>query len=137
MATKPQFTIEQFYGFVNQGKLMAARCKNCGKIMLPPRPICSNCYSRDLEWIELKREGRLLTYTVIHVAPPQLQPLVPYAVGIVELENSLKLPGIIRGIQPERLRIGMKLAVDFEQKPEGAARYGSWPRWPRYYFKPA
>ena len=46
------FTIEQFYRFVNEGKLMGAKCKKCGKIMLPPRPICIQCYSENLEWIK-------------------------------------------------------------------------------------
>jgi len=137
METKPPFTIEQFYSFINEGKLMAARCKKCGKVMLPPRPICTDCYSKSLEWTELEREGRLITYTVIHVAPRRFQQFVPYPVGIIELKNGLKLPGMIRGVQPERLHIGMKLVVDFERKPEKTAEHESWPKWPRYYFRPA
>jgi len=137
MSAKQPFTIEQFYEFVNEGKLMAAKCKKCGKTMLPPRPICTNCYSKDLQWTEIEGEGKLLTYTVIYVASKQFQPFVPYAVGIVELKNGLKLPGIIRDAQLEKLQVGMKLLVDFEKRLGKTAEQDSWPKWPRYYFKPA
>jgi len=127
----PQFTIEQFYRFLSEKKLMAARCIKCGTKYLPPRPICSNCYSRSLDWIQLETRGKLITYTIIHVAPPRLQSLVPYAYGILELEDGLRLPGMIRGIPDNEIRIGMELEVTFE-----SAASEDWPKWPMYYFKP-
>ena len=77
---------------------MAGQCLKCGKIHLPPRPLCDNCFSQDFEWVNISGKGKLLTYTVISVAPHQFQALTPYAVGIVELENGLKIPGMITGL---------------------------------------
>ena len=131
------FTIEQFYRFMNEGKLMGAKCIKCGKIMLPPRPICIQCYSKDLEWIKLENKGKLLTYTIIHVAPPQFQHLVPYAVGIIELEKGLKLPGMIKGIDFDKIKIGMELKIEVEPVTKEEAEGQEWPTWPKYYFKPA
>ncbi len=126
------FTIESFYNFVSAGKLMGAKCRRCGRLLVPPKPMCSACFSTDLEWKELPREGTLQTYTVIHVSPKQFQGLVPYAVGIVKLEDDAQLPGMIRGVPPDKLKVGMSLTVDFEK----TAHPEEWPRWPRYYFKP-
>ena len=131
------FTIEQFYRFMNEGKLMGAKCIKCGKIMLPPRPICIQCYSENLEWIKLENKGKLLTYTIIHVAPPQFQHLVPYAVGIIELEKGLKLPGMIKGIDFDKIKIGMELKIEVEPVTREEAEGQEWPAWPKYYFKPA
>ncbi len=113
MSTQPAFTIEQFYKFLSQQKLMAGKCLKCGKIHLPPRPMCDNCFSQDFEWVNVSGKGKLVTYTVIHVAPQQFQNLTPYAVGIVELENGLKIPGMIQGTTQEHLKIGMELNLDF------------------------
>jgi uncharacterized OB-fold protein len=126
------FTIEQFYKHILQGKLMGCKCKKCGKIHLPPRPLCDRCYSKDFEWVELPQNGRLLTYTVICVAPKQFQEMAPYAVGIVELENGIKIPGMIRGVAIEQIRVGMPLTIDFGT----CVATQEWPQWPRYYFKP-
>jgi len=132
MSTQPPFTIEQFYKFLNQQKLMAGKCLKCGKIHLPPRPMCDNCFSKDFEWLQISGKGKLLTYTVIHVAPQQFQALTPYVVGIVELENGLKIPGMIQETTQEHLKIGMELNLDFGtcSSPQ------QWPQWPRYCFKP-
>jgi uncharacterized protein len=132
MSTQGPFTIEQFYKFLGQQKLMAGKCLKCGKIHLPPRPLCDNCLSQDFKWVSVSGKGKLLTYTVIHIAPEQFQALVPYAVGIVELENGLKIPGMIQKINQEQLKIGMALTLDFGtcSSPQ------QWPQWSRYCFKP-
>jgi uncharacterized OB-fold protein len=132
MAEAFPFTIEQFYKFASERKLMAAKCKKCGTMLLPPRPMCTKCFSSDLKWIELRSKGKLVTYTVIHVSPKQFESLIPYAVGIVELEDGLKLPGMIRGVEPRKISVGMDLEVDFD-----TAIPSEWPTWPRYFFKPS
>ena len=94
--------------------------------------MCDNCFSQDFEWLQISGKGKLVTYTVIHVAPQQFQVLAPYAVGIVELENGLKIPGMIQGTTQEHLKIGMELNLDFGT----CSTSQQWPQWPRYCFKP-
>lgn len=132
MSTTEQFTIEQFYKFLSQGKLMAGKCTKCGKIHLPPRPLCDNCYSTDFEWLEVSGKGKLLTYTVIHIAPTAFQNLAPYGIGIIELEGGLKIPGMIQDIPQDQLQIGMTLTVDFTT----CSTPQNWPQWPKYCLKP-
>ncbi len=132
MSTEAPFTIEQFYKFLQQGKLMAGKCLKCGKIHLPPRPLCNRCFSQEFEWLEVSGKGKLLTYTIIHIAPQQFQALAPYAVGIVQLESGLRIPGMIQGATQEQMRIGMDLAIDFGT----CSNTQAWPQWPRYCFKP-
>jgi len=133
MSEQAPFTVEQFYRNVSKGKLLGGKCKNCGKMHLPPRPLCDNCYSTDFEWTEVSHRGRLVTYTVIHIAPSQFQSLAPYAMGIVQLADGPKIPGMICGISADQLRIGMELVMDFGN---GSA-VEPWPQWPRYCFRPA
>jgi len=110
---------------------MAAKCSKCGAMLLPPRPLCTKCFSTDFEWVELSGKGKLLSYTVIHVSPPQFESMAPYIVGIVKLEEGLNLPGMIRGVEPEKIRVGMTLTVDFDRSMPS-----QWPMWPRYFFRP-
>ena len=132
MSAQEPFTIEQFYRFLGQQKLMAGKCLKCGKIHLPPRPLCDNCYSQDFKWVNISGKGELLTYTVIHVAPQQFQSIAPYTVGIVKLESGLKIPGMIQGTTQEQLKIGMELTLDFGT----CSTTQQWPQWQRYCFRP-
>jgi len=63
------FTVSSFYGFISEKRLMAAKCNECGTVLLPPKPMCTHCLSTNLKWIELDGAGKLISYTVIHVAP--------------------------------------------------------------------
>jgi hypothetical protein len=124
--------VENFYLFCAEGKLMSVKCKQCGAVICPPRSICPKCFADESDWMELKGRGKLLTYTIIHFPPSQFQALAPYAVGIVKLEQGPQLSGMIKNVKLEDLRIGMEIQVDFEK---GLPK--EWPRWPRYFFKPA
>jgi uncharacterized OB-fold protein len=133
MAAQTPFTIEQLCKFMNEGKLMAGKCKKCGKIHFPPRPLCDECFSKEFDWTPIATEGRLLTYTIIHIAPAQFQAMAPYAIGIIGLNNGLKIPGMIKNAAFGQIKIGMPLSITLEP----CSSSPQWPQWPRYYFKPA
>ena len=107
-------------------RLEAGKCKNCGTIFFPPRVICSSCQSREFESITLQDKGKLLTYTIIRVPPHQFADQVPYAVGIVELDDGVKLTGQVVDCDFDRLKIGLRLKIEFRkiyQEGEGGVIY--------------
>ena len=112
---------------------MGAKCLSCGRLLVPPRPVCPSCYGSEFEWVELSGEGVIESYTVIHVAPPRFQEEAPYIVAIVRLKEGVKLPGRLVGVEPEEVKVGMPVRVEFV--PEAGEE--SWPRWPTYRFRPA
>jgi len=130
MVLTPPPTIESFYKLCAEKKLMGLTCNRCKRLTVPPRSTCAHCGNSDLAWTKLPNRGRLVTYTVIHFPPPQFQTYAPYPVGIVELAQGARLPGMIRIDRFDRLRIGMELQADFETTiPK------EWPQWPRYFFR--
>lgn len=123
--------IENFYKYCAERRLMGVKCEKCGTIMCPPRAICRNCLSDKYAWLELRGRGRLVTYTIIYFPPTQFQLLAPYPVGISKLDEGPHVPGIIKNVKLEEIKIGMQLCLDYEPTPPK-----EWPRWARYYFKP-
>lgn len=132
MSETNAFCIESFYKFIGEGKLMAAKCNKCGSLLLPPKPVCTHCLSPDLKWAPLSGKGKLLTYTIIHVAPKQFESMAPYPVGIMKLDEGPQLLAMIRGVEQDKLKIGMPLTLEFEKS---STTQTQWPTWSRYYFK--
>jgi len=125
MAEKP-ITPISFNQFLNEKKLMASRCKKCGAIYVPPRPLCIKCQNTDMEWTEVKGKGKLAAFTVITVAPTKMIARGygrdnPYCAGIVELEEGPRISAQIIGIDPNsgQIKVGMPLKVDFIETGEG------------------
>ena len=96
-------------------RLEAAKCKKCGKIFFPPRIICSGCKCKEFETINLQKEGKLLTYTIIRVAPSQFVDHSPYAMGIVELNDGVKILSQIADCDLDKLEMGQKVRIEFRK----------------------
>lgn len=72
-------------------RLEAAECTGCGKILFPPRRICPDCSGVTFKTRMLAREGKILTYTIIRVAAEPFELQTPYAVGIIETPEGVRL----------------------------------------------
>jgi len=55
--------IYKFYEHLREGRFTTTRCRTCGHVAYPPRVICPECYSEDLEWIDLPKRGKVLNFT--------------------------------------------------------------------------
>ena len=109
-------------------RLEAAKCGSCGKIHFPPRLVCSGCRGRKFAPVTLAREGKVETFTVIRVAPSGFSDLGPYAVGIVALDDGVRLTTQIADCDPARLAIGQRVRLEFRKVQQdgesGVIAYG-------------
>ncbi len=96
-------------------RLEAAKCASCGKIFFPPRLICDKCKSRQFEKIRLKDEGKVLTYTIIRVGSSQFADQTPYAVGVVELDDGVRITSQIVDCDFDKLTIGQRVRIEFRK----------------------
>lgn len=87
----------------------AARCRACDKVSFPPRRICASCKAAAFDPVTLPDEGTLVTWTVIRVAPKDFALQAPYVVGIVELEDGVRITAQIVDCRPDELDFGSSL----------------------------
>jgi len=93
----------------------ANKCSKCGIKFFPPRLICPECKNRELEKTKIAETGKIITYTIIRVPPHQFVDQAPYAVGIVELDDGVKLTAQIVDCDFEDLKIGQKVRIEFRK----------------------
>ncbi|MBN1689678.1 MAG: hypothetical protein JW901_01490 [Dehalococcoidia bacterium] len=55
--------IYEFYDNLRAGRFTTTRCKRCQHVDYPPRVICSECYSDELEYIDLPVKGKVISFT--------------------------------------------------------------------------
>ena len=120
------FTAASFDKFCGEEKLMGVRCKQCGALQLPPRPICMKCNSREMEWVELKGKGKIASFTVIGVGPSTMlnegyDREHPYCSGIVELEEGVWMLSNIVDCNPDDVKCEQPVEVTFEDATDEIA----------------
>ena len=58
--TKEFNRVYQFYENLKEGRFTTTKCKKCGNVSYPPRVICPECYSDELEYIDLPKTGKVI-----------------------------------------------------------------------------
>ena len=56
MSYKLQPILKTYYEGLEEGKILGAKCSECGDIAFPPLPVCQECGCTDFEWAELPHE---------------------------------------------------------------------------------
>jgi len=62
--------ISQFFKNLKERRLTTTKCKRCAQLLWPPRIVCPNCLSDELEWVDLGTEGELYAFTEMMLGAP-------------------------------------------------------------------
>ncbi len=82
--------IHPFYEFLKQGRFTTTMCKDCGQRSFPPRVVCPNCLSENLEWVDLPTRGMVKVVTEEEVGVP-LGFETPLIHALIDLGGKLTL----------------------------------------------
>jgi uncharacterized OB-fold protein len=59
---------EKFFRGIQEGKIIASRCRKCGKSYLPPKSYCVDCFAPIETYREVGPEGKVAALTESYVA---------------------------------------------------------------------
>ncbi len=115
--------ISSFFKNLKQGRLTTTKCKECGKLLWPPRIVCPECLSDKLGWINLGTEGELYSFTEVRLgaALGWVQD-VPFCVGIVKI-GGLLISTRIDDARYEDLKIGDRVQLKIVELDDGRVFY--------------
>jgi uncharacterized OB-fold protein len=113
---KPTPETRPYWEAAKQRVLRIQKCGDCQQHYFYPRPLCPQCLSRNVAWVEVSGRGTLHTYVINHRPPRGFPASGPYVIGIVQLEEGPKLMTNIIGVDadPQKLRCDMPVEVVFE-----------------------
>lgn len=86
---------------LKQNRLLGLKCRACGAITIPPKMVCRQCASPDLEIVELRGSGKIRTFTTVFVTSEGREDEVPYTIVMVELDDGPWIMGNLDGIGPK------------------------------------
>lgn len=113
-----KLTYDKYMESIRNNKLTGLRCNSCGKVITPPKHLCPNCKSEDLDIIELSGKGKIKTYTIIRVPPPKFAKDAPYTAAIVELDEGPCVTARIIGLASDKVSIGQRVKMNHLEKDD-------------------
>ncbi len=110
--SKDQYLEEGWYGESADGVvLVGSRCEACQKTFFPKKLVCPSCYDGELKDVPLSKRGRLHTYALSVMGPPDMKK--PYVMGFIDLPEGIKLYSLLTDCDPwdEVLKIDMEMEM--------------------------
>jgi len=96
-------------------RLAGSRCSSCGSNTFPAADYCRRC-GEETESVLLGPHGVVWSYTVMHYQMPSPFELtdVPYAVAQVDLDEGLRVSGLLTSVDLGGLTVGMEVELAIE-----------------------
>jgi uncharacterized protein len=113
--------ISRFLGELKEGRIIARKCMNCQRILVPPRMYCEQCFRPTDEWVQIKDTGTVNTYSISHVGTDARRLKTPILVAVVDLDGATPGMGILHNlgeVEPSRIKIGMKVKAVWKSSSE-------------------
>ena len=109
-----------FWEAAERGELLGQQCGDCGAFLHPPRPMCPHCHSLKQTHVALSGRGRVYSAVIPrHPTVPVFE--YPLVTALIDLEEGIRLLSNVVGCEPEAVKPGMEVAVDFEATRGGKA----------------
>jgi uncharacterized OB-fold protein len=115
---------KKFWEATGEGRLLLTKCDECDAFVWYPRPFCPLCGSLRVSDVQASGKGAVYTFTVVHRAADQgYKAALPYVVAYIELEEGPRILSNVIGCEPNDVRIGMPVAIVFQETGQGSALY--------------
>ena len=118
--------LDKFYDNLENKKIVGNRCPICGDVFVPPRKICGKCNEvipLEENWVDLPETGTLLNYTI---TPYKVNDRAfrkvkkPQIIGMIQIdESNTAIIYRLLDLEPNEIKLGMKLKVEWEEKTKG------------------
>ena len=102
-------------------RLKGSRCANCERAFFPPRKLCRDCCSTNLETYLFAGSGTLYSYSQMTQSPRGFANVGPYAVGMVRLDEGPLIMAQLTDVEGVELRIGMPVEMVTRKIQEDSA----------------
>ena len=119
--------ISKFFKEVKENRrLFATKCTRCGKVWMPPRKYCSDCYL-PTEWVQLSGRGTVVSCTYVCYAADPKSGLVaiadiPHVLALIKLDGADTLLMHVVVAKERSLgtvKTGTRVKVAWTKKREG------------------
>ncbi|HMF33809.1 MAG TPA: Zn-ribbon domain-containing OB-fold protein, partial [Candidatus Lokiarchaeia archaeon] len=119
---------QTFKGFL-EGKVMGTQCPKCGDKFFPPRTACwrLDCDLVQTEWVELKPEGVVHTWTVAGWSGRSSLKKLPFVLAYCIVDGAkTAIANELLGIDPWDAEFGMPVKVVFKPEEERVGAIIDW-----------
>ena len=115
----------RFLEELKEGRIIGRRCRRCGRIIVPPRMFCEQCFAATDEWVYVQDTGTINTFSLSYLDADANRIKDPIMVAVIDIDGASPGIGILHklgNVDPKKIDVGMKVKAVWKppEEREGA-----------------
>lgn len=113
--------VSEFLRGLRRGVILARECRQCRRVLVPPRMFCEQCFRPTDRWREVQDTGRVNTFSVCYIRwdmEPLTEPELP---AVIEIDGASPGIGIMHRlgeVDPDDIVVGMEVEAVWASEAE-------------------
>jgi uncharacterized OB-fold protein len=115
------YAVSRYLMGLKEGKIVGIKCHKCGRILVPPRAFCEQCYVPIDDFVELSGRGKVNTFSISYVKWDASRIEKPEIPAVIELEGASAGVGILHvlgEVDPKDVHVGMEVEAVFKEEKD-------------------
>lgn len=112
----------RFLSELKKRRIIGRKCNKCGRVLVPPRMFCEDCFRTTDEWVYVKDTGTVGTYSIAHVGTDASRLKVPVYIAVINIDGPTPGMGFLHYLgevsSPKGVRVGMKVQAVWKEANE-------------------
>lgn len=113
--------ISRYLEELRAGRLIARSCRQCERILLPPRMFCEECFRPTDSWVYVEATGTVNTFSICHVRWDVVRLEKPQLPAVIHVDGASPGMGILHllgEVEPHDVHIGMRVQAVWKDPSE-------------------
>ncbi|MGH2724704.1 MAG: Zn-ribbon domain-containing OB-fold protein [Actinomycetota bacterium] len=113
--------VSEFLRGLKDGRILARTCRECRRILVPPRMFCEQCFRPTDRWVELQDTGRVNTFSICYIRWDMVKLDEPEIPAVIEIDGASPGIGIMHKlgeVKPDDVRVGLEVEAVWKAEEE-------------------
>ncbi len=113
-----------FTALRDQKTILGIKCRDCGRVYVPPREVCGRCFKTMDHWVDLGTEGSIYAFTVVKL--PYIDPNTGEPMKVPRTDIYVKLDGAdtclmhwLDETDEKKITVGARVRAVFKEARRG------------------
>ncbi len=106
---------------LKRGQILARMCRQCRRVLVPPRMFCEQCFRPTDRWMQVQDTGVVNTFSLCYVSW-DMRPLeIPEIPAVIEIDGASSGIGFMHklgDVEPDQVHVGMAVEAVWKAEPE-------------------
>jgi len=116
--------IGKFLAGLKEGKILGITCPQCGRILVPPRMVCSDCFVPTDHWVEVRHTGTVRMFSITYVTWDMQRlekPLIPAVIELDGITPGMGFMHLLDEVDRDDVHIGLRVEAVWRPAEERTA----------------